>query len=215
VFPVAEIAAACRPAGVPVLVDGAHAAGMLPVNLDRLGADFWVGDLHEWVCAPKASAVLYAAPRWRATLRPPGGLARVLRTDQVCVRVDRHPRPDSPARRPGRTPLFDQLGWRAVREHNNTLARDGAELIAKRLGTPAPTGGYPGLAAAMRVVPLRESLDDAGARELERRLQAGHGVVVPVTGHGGKRWLRLSAQLYNTLADYERLAAALRPDGAG
>jgi isopenicillin-N epimerase len=69
VFPVAEIVAAARQANVPVLVDGAHAAGMLPVDLTELGADFWVGNLHKWVCAPKASAVLYAAPRWRDELR--------------------------------------------------------------------------------------------------------------------------------------------------
>jgi isopenicillin-N epimerase len=70
VFPVEEIVAECRRRGVPVLVDGAHATGMLPVDLDRLGADFWVGNLHKWVCAPKASAVLHVAPAWRETLRP-------------------------------------------------------------------------------------------------------------------------------------------------
>ncbi|HBW18678.1 MAG TPA: penicillin epimerase [Actinobacteria bacterium] len=69
VFPVEEIAAECRRRGVPVLVDGAHAAGMLPVDLGRLGADFWVGNLHKWVCAPKAAAVLYTAPQWRDSLR--------------------------------------------------------------------------------------------------------------------------------------------------
>jgi hypothetical protein len=63
----------------------------------------------------------------------------------------------------------------------------------------------------MRLVPLQDALDEAGARELERRPLADHGVVVPVTGHGGQWWVRLSAQLHNTLADYQRLAAALRP----
>jgi isopenicillin-N epimerase len=69
-FPVEEIAAECHRHGVPVLVDGAHAAGMLPVDLGELGADYWVGNMHKWVCAPKASAVLHAAPEWRETLRP-------------------------------------------------------------------------------------------------------------------------------------------------
>jgi isopenicillin-N epimerase len=70
VFPVEAITAECRRLGVPVLVDGAHAAGMLPVDLGLLGADFWVGNMHKWVCAPKASAVLHVAPPWRETLRP-------------------------------------------------------------------------------------------------------------------------------------------------
>ncbi len=70
VFPVEEIAAGCRRQGVPILVDGAHAPGSLPVDLGALGADFWVGNLHKWVCAPKACAALQVAPRWRDSLRP-------------------------------------------------------------------------------------------------------------------------------------------------
>jgi hypothetical protein len=64
----------------------------------------------------------------------------------------------------------------------------------------------------MRLVPLPGSLAEADARALEHRLLANHGVVAPVTCHGGWRWLRVSAQLYNTLGDYERLAEALCGD---
>ena len=53
-----------------VLVDGAHAPGMLAVDLDRLGADFFVGTLHKWCCAPRGTGVLHAAERWRPVLRP-------------------------------------------------------------------------------------------------------------------------------------------------
>jgi isopenicillin-N epimerase len=47
-FPVARIAAALRERGIPVLVDGAHAPGMLPLDVASLGADFWLGNLHKW-----------------------------------------------------------------------------------------------------------------------------------------------------------------------
>lgn len=57
-------------------------------------------------------------------------------------------------------------------------------------------------------MPLPNPLTGGDARALERRLLADHQVVVPVTYHRGWRWLRLSAQLYNTLGDYERLADA-------
>ena len=69
----------------------------------------------------------------------------------------------------------------------------------------------------MRLVGLPWPVTDDDARALERHLLDAEGVVVPVTSHGGSHWLRVSAQLYNTLADYERLAAALRrrqPAGA-
>jgi len=207
VFPVEEIAAEGRRRGVPVLIDGAHAAGLLPVDLARLGADFWVGNLHKWVCAPKASAALYAAPQWRETLRP---LVASLRISDGY-----HPSFDWTGTRdptallavPAALAFFAQAGWQAVRQHNNDLARQGAELVARRIGTSPPVAD--GLAAAMRLVPLPVPLTEAEARALERRLLEEHGVVVPVTYLGGWRWLRVSAQLYNTLNDYGRLADAL------
>jgi isopenicillin-N epimerase len=207
VFPVAEIAAECRRQNVPLLVDGAHAAGMLPVDLGSLGADFWVGNMHKWVCAPKASAVLHVAPQWRDTLRPlvaSHGIADGYRPsfDWTGTRD-----PTALLAVPEALAFFGQAGWQAVRAHNNDLARQGADLVARRIGTSPPVPD--GLAAAMRLVPLRDPLTEPEARALERRLLAEHGVVVPVTEHGGWRWLRLSAQLYNTLGDYERLADAL------
>ncbi len=207
VFPVEDIAQACRRLGIPVLVDGAHAAGMLPVDLSRLGADFWVGNLHKWVSAPKASAVLYAAPHWRDTLRPlvaSHGLQDGYRPsfDWTGTRD-----PTALLAVPAALAFFGAAGWQAVRQHNNDLSRQGAELVSARLATRPPDAD--GLAASMRLVRLPASLTDDDARALERRLLDQYAVVVPVTYHGGWHWLRLSAQLYNTLADYERLADAL------
>jgi isopenicillin-N epimerase len=209
VFPVAGIAAACRQAGVPVLVDGAHAAGMLPVDLGALGADFWVGNLHKWVCAPKAAAVLYAAPRRRAELRPLVASHRVFDGFQPAFDWTGTRDPSALLAVPAALGFFAERGWPEVRRANNDLARRGAELVAVHLGTEPPPLGD-GLAASMRLVPLPAALpDEAARRDLEQRLFTGHGVVVPATSHGGWRWLRVSAQLYNTIEDYERLAKAV------
>ncbi len=207
VFPVVQITTECRRQGIPVLIDGAHAAGMLPVDLGQLGADFWVGNLHKWLCAPKSSAVLYVAPHWRQTLRPliaSHGFADGYREsfDWTGTRD-----PTSVLAVPAALAFFRQAGWQAVREHNSELAFHGADLVARRIGTSPPDAHAP--AAAMRLVPLQRALSEAEARALERKLWAEHRVVVPVTSHGGWRWLRLSAQLYNTPGDYERLADAL------
>jgi isopenicillin-N epimerase len=207
VFPVEEIVAECRRRGVPVLVDGAHAAGMLPVDLARLRADFWVGNLHKWVCAPKASAALHVAPQWRETLRPLVASLRLADGYRPSFDWTGTRDPTALLAVPAALAFFAQAGWPAVREHNNDLARRGAELVAWRIGTGPPVAD--GLAAAMRLVPLPVPLAEGEARTLERRLLQQHGVVVPVTYLGGWRWLRVSAQLYNTLQDYERLADAL------
>lgn len=213
VFPVEDIARHCRGQGVPVLVDGAHAAGMLPVNLSSLGADFWVGNMHKWVCAPKASAVLYAAAPWRGTLRPLVASHGFLDGYRASFDWTGTRDPTAMLSVPAALAFFGEAGWPAVRQHNEGLVREGAELVARRLGTDSAGLGSDstsGLAAAMRVVPLPAPLAEADARVLERRLLDEYGIVVPVTYHDGFRWLRVSAQLYNTMDDFQRLADALK-----
>jgi len=207
VFPVEHIVDECRRQQVPVLVDGAHAVGMMAVDLGRLAADFWVGNLHKWLCAPKASAVLYAAPRWRDTLRPLVASHGFADGYQPAFAWTGTRDPSALLAVPAAIAFLNRAGWQEVWQHNNELASRGADLVAARIGTSTPEAD--GLAAAMRLVRLPEPLDEAGARELERRLLDDHRVVVPVTYHGGYQWLRVSAQLYNTIADYERLAEAL------
>ena len=207
VFPVREIVAECRRQGVPVLVDGAHAGGQVPVDLSALDADFWVGNLHKWVCAPKASAVLYAAPPWRDTLRPLVVSHRFSSGYQPAFDWTGTRDPSAMLAVPAALSFFGRIGWEAAWRHNNDLAGRGAGLVAERLLTATPD--VAGLGAAMRLVKLPEPLDEAAARALETRLFEDFKVVVPVTFHDGWQWVRLSAQLYNTLDDYERLAGAL------
>jgi isopenicillin-N epimerase len=180
---------------------------MLPVDLGRLGADFWVGNMHKWICAPKASAVLFAAPQCRDALRPLVASHGLALGYQPAFDWTGTRDPTAILAVPAALDFFGQASWPAVRQRNNDLARQGADLVARRIGTSFPHAD--GLAAAMRLVPLPAPLTEAEARALEARLTAEHGVVVPVTSHGGWRWLRVSAQLYNTVEDYQRLADAL------
>ena len=188
--------------------DAAQAPGQLADGIAGLGADYWVGNLHKWVCAPKASAVLYVAPPWRERLRPLVASHGLRAGYQPAFDWTGTRDPTPLLSVPAALDFFDGIGWAAVRSHNNDLARAGAELVAGQIGTSAPDLG--GLAAARRLVRLPAALAEQEARTLEFRLLREHAVVVPVTSHGGWRWLRVSAQLYNTLADYERLAVALR-----
>jgi isopenicillin-N epimerase len=160
------------------------------------------------VCAPKASAVLYAAPRWRAGLRPLAASHGLFDGYLPAFDWTGTRDPSALLAVPAALDFFDRIGWRAVREHNNDLARRGAGLIAGRLGSTEPPTSEE-LAAALRLVRLPVVLDEKAARTLEDRLLAEHGVVVPVTCYDGWQWVRVSAQIYNTLTDYERLAAAL------
>ena len=197
VLPAARIVAACHAAGVPVLIDGAHAPGQIDVDLTAIGADFYAGNCHKWLCAPKGSAFLWVAPSHRAALHPTvishgfggGFLAEFDWTGtrdpsaalSVSAALDFHAR----------------LGGAALRARNIALAAEGAALIARRLNTEAVATG-----SAMGLVRLPW---DGPPLDLRARLIAA-GTDAPVHAIGDANWLRISAFAYNELDDFARLA---------
>lgn len=207
VFPVRRIAAAARSRGISVAVDGAHATGMLAVDLRELEVDFWVGNLHKWVCAPKSSAVLVAGPRWRSELRPLVTSLATSRGYQPAFDWTGTRDPSPLLSVPAALEFFAEPGWSAVRQANNALAARGATIIAESCGLALATSGV--LSAAMRLIELPYPLTEASARAVEANLLTEHSVVVPITFHHGWRWVRVCAQLYNSEADFQRLAVAL------
>jgi len=207
VMPVAEIVAACRERGVVTVVDGAHATGMLPVRLDELGADYWVGNLHKWLCAPKTAAVLWAGPGHRDTLRPLVPSHGYHEGVHAAFDWTGASDPSPVLTAPAAVEFFAKLGWDDVRRHNRELAAAGARLVAEALGTSLPVPDA--MAGALRVAPLGRELEPAAARALERRLLADHRIEVPLMPTVAPRYVRVSAQVYNTIDDYARLATVL------
>jgi isopenicillin-N epimerase len=207
VFPVAEIVAAAHERGVPVLVDAAHAPGQLDVDLAAIGADFWVGNLHKWICSPRAAAILSIAPQWRETVRPlvashqfAGGLQPAFdwtgTFDPVTILAV-----------PAALAFWADLGWDNVRGRQRATVDDGAARVAAALGTTAPTADE--FRAAMRVIELPTTLAPDRARQVETILSDKHRVEISLMALHGRSWVRVCGQIYNTAEDYDRLAAAL------
>jgi isopenicillin-N epimerase len=204
VLPTARIVARLRAEGVTVLVDGAHGPGMTALEVDRLGADFWTGAFHKWVCAPHGTAGLVASPAWRDRLQPlvatwelrsgyPGSFGVQGTTDptpHLCV--------------PAAVRFLSGLGEEPLRRRNERLARYGAQVVADAFGTAddLPRGPF----LWMRLVPLPARLDNTEAKALQDRIAEELAVEIAVTSWRGRGWIRLCAHAYNTLADYERLA---------
>lgn len=212
VLPIAEMLELARKHGVPVLVDGAHAPGLLPLNIASLGADYYTGNLHKWVCAPKGSAFLWAAPKWQSTLRPPivghahGGPWQ----DQFHTLGTRDY--SNWLSLPAVLAFWAQQGGlEAARAHNDSLASQARTVVLSGLGASA--AGPPSMQAAMVAFLLPDSFGPAtlkGAWELKDRLWSEHRVEIPITPHDDGLWMRFSAQLYNTLDDYRALLSALQ-----
>jgi len=209
-FPVAEVVRAIHDRSVPVLVDGAHAPGMLSVDLEGLAPDFWVGNLHKWVCAPQGAGVLYAGEARRRGMRSvvvswgeqmgfPLSYGEIGTTDQSAWLAA-----------PAAVDLLGSLGWDRVRRHNADLVRYGQRLIAGALGVDlSAQHADPGL--SMRIIPLPSGVgaDEAAADDLITMIADGLAVEVAATAWRGQGLLRLSAQVYNRPADYAALADGL------
>ena len=205
ILPLSDIVAACHAAGVPVLVDGAHGPGQVTLDLGSLGADWYVGNCHKWLCAPKGSAFLWAAPARQAELHPltiSHGFGQGFRAE-----FDWTGTRDSTACLAISTALdfHARLGGAALRARNVALAADGARLLANRLGTEIGTSGE--MAGAMGVVriPLAAPATVEWAKRVRERLLEAR-TDAPVHALGGALWLRISAHAYNDIADYEALA---------
>jgi isopenicillin-N epimerase len=209
IFPVAEIAGICRARGVALVVDGAHAPGVLPLDVPAIGADWYVANLHKWAHAPRSCGFLWAHPSRQAGLHPTViswgfDLGFTAEFDWVGTRD-----PSAWLAAPAGLAFLEELGFDAVRRYNHDLVVRAARLLADRWGTRFEIDDAD--IGFMATVPLPERLGstaDAAAR-LRDRLLFDHRIEVQVHAGHGRLWTRISAQVYNELSDYERLGDAI------
>lgn len=213
--------------GIPVLVDGAHAPGMLPLDVAGIGATWYAGNCHKWLCAPKGVGFLWVRRDHREGVRPAvishGANAPVPRDQRFRAEFDWMGTCDPTAALcvPAAIDFLGGLlpgGWDEVRRRNRALALEGRRIVAEALGVAPPSPDA--MIGSMASLPVPDS-ERFGAPDapsalvldpLHDALFREHGIEVPILtcpGHPG-RLLRLSAHLYNRRSDYERLASALR-----
>ncbi len=212
ILPAVEIAQAAKKVGARVLLDAAHAPGHIDFDVTSLGADWVTGNAHKWLFAPKGSAFLWAAPDAQAGIHPTvisHGFGKGFQMEFGWVGTRD---PSSWLAVPAAIDFYNRIGGKAVRSHNHDLARRAAELLVERLGTR--TASPANMRGAMATIELPTSLPgevDVG-RALNARIWEKHRIEVPIFAFAGKLWVRISAQVYNELAEYEVLAAALKKE---
>ena len=217
IFPVERLVRELHARGIDTLIDGAHAPGMLPLDVKNIGAAYYTGNLHKWVCAPKGAAFLYVRENRRATVHPVsishGASSPRRDRSRYLIEFDW-------------TGTFDPTPWLCVPEalrfiqaqegymqRNHALVLRARDLLcdALRIDKPAPDT----MLGSMAAIPLPDGTESSAPSlygdPLQDKLLFEHGIEVPFVPwpHPPKRLLRVSAQLYNEFADYEKLAAAL------
>ena len=239
VLPVAELARELAARGVEVLVDGAHAPGMLPVDLRALetsGVAYWTGNLHKWTCAPKGAAILWVRRDRQAAIRPltishgandPRRHRSRFRLEFDWMGTDD---PTAWLAAPAAIDFVGGLmpgGWPEVMARNHALALAGRDAVCRRLGMAPPVPD--GMLGSMAAVLLPEdagaaastALSPLDADPIQLALQERFRIQIPVlpwptpwtpgfsADMARRRLVRLSAQLYNDPAEYDVLAEGL------
>ena len=233
VFPIETIVRELDRLGVDTLVDGAHAPGMVSLDLRALGAAYWTGNGHKWLCGPKTAGMLVVREDRRAGVVP-----LVTSHGRNDPRTDRPPlwkafdwqgtlNPTAFLALPEAIRVIGGLdpgGWAAHMAANRALAIEARSMLNERLGLePIAPESMVGSMASIR---LPKVLDEDGANAIAGSLAAEERIEVPIVafpvraarapGSGPTHnLLRISAQRYNEAADYEGLAAALVRRGLG
>ena len=214
-LPAEAICARARQAGILTLVDGAHAPGQIPLDLEAVGADWYTGNCHKWMLAPKGSAFLSARSEVQSLVEP------------LVVSWGYHSSPETTS---GST-FLDYLGWTGTRdpaaylavpaaiqfmtEHNwGEVRQDCHELLHQTLAASCTLAGmespYPldlNFYAQMGIAPLPPGTDLV---KLKARLYDDYHIEVPLTEWDGRKFMRISIQAYNTPADTAALLTALQ-----
>ncbi len=224
IFPIERLVRELENRGVETLVDGAHAPGMVPLDLDALRPSYYTGNCHKWLCAPKGSAFLFARPDRQKGLMPTTvshGYAKPwphrclfhTRFDWVGT-ID-----PTPWLCVGNAIEFCESllpgGLPALMARNHQLVVEARRLLCASLDIEPPCPEE--MLGAMATLPL-PAAPESGSDPLYRldtlhvTLYKKYKIEVPVMrwGKPKRRWFRISAQAYNSLTDYERLATAIR-----
>ncbi len=208
VFPIAELVRRARAAGILTVIDGAHAPGQIPIDLPALDPDFYTGNFHKWLCAPKGSAFLYARKDQQAGLLPtivswgwPSG--------------DFHERQEAQGTRdpaaylatPSALAFQRANDWNGVRARCHELTVAARRALAELTGCPPLAEGDAWL-GQMVTAELPARPEQANA--LKTRLYDEHRVEAPIIVWHERVFVRVSFQAYNTADDLDRLLAALK-----
>ena len=204
-LPVAELCRRAREAGIRTVVDGAHMPGHLPLNLRELDADYYAGNCHKWLCAPKGAGFLYVRRELQGDVHPL--LISWGYDGDDPPFVTRHEKqgtrdPSAYLTVPYAIEWQREHDWDSVRARCHELARRARNELELEALVPDTRPAFFG-----QMVTLR--LPATAPADLQQRLYDEYRIEIPVFERGDDRFIRASFQGYNDEADLDRLRDAL------
>jgi isopenicillin-N epimerase len=212
VFPIRRIISECNARKIDVLVDGAHAPGMLPLDIPSLGASYYTGNLHKWAASPKGTGILWVRKDRQAEVHPL--IVSHHYMEGFVAEFGWQGTRDLAAwlAAPAGLSFMANLGWDRVMTHNHALATWVQRLLCKRWNVQpiSPVdGSLLGSMASVKLPGKFHNLTEATGIELTQRLYNDHKLEVPIMVWNGHVLTRPCCQVYNTPQEYERLAQVI------
>ncbi|MEH2458651.1 aminotransferase class V-fold PLP-dependent enzyme [Nostoc sp.] len=219
IFPIQELVKELQQRGVDTLVDGAHAPGMICLNLREIGATYYTGNCHKWLCAPKGAAFLFVQRDKQSEIRPLtiSHGTNSPRTDKTRFQLEFDwTGTDDPTAYmcvPEAIAFMGSLlpgGWKELMQQNHQLVLQGRQLLCEALEVQPPCPEE--MIGSMAVVPMPAMLENRDFMAVHDELFDKFGIQVQMIPWQEKPRLlvRISAQIYNRREQYEYLAKVLK-----
>jgi len=210
-YPLQPICQKAHQAGILTLIDGAHAPGQMDISLDALGADFYTGNLHKWVCGPKGSAFLFARPEVQSLVEPlivSFGWDESKPSSFVDLLEWTGTRDISPFLGAADAIQFmNEHDWPAVRAYCHNLGQQIRQQLFDLTGTPSLYPDSTDWYSQMGTASLADSTDMSALGSL---LSNEYHMVLPLIGWNGHKLVRFSIQAYNSQEEIDILMNAIR-----
>ncbi|KAK7427602.1 hypothetical protein QQZ08_005877 [Neonectria magnoliae] len=222
ILPAKDIVRELEALGIDTLVDGAHAPGMIPLDLEDINAAYYVANCHKWMCAPRGVGFLHVRRDHAHSIKP-----LVIARSPYVVGRSKHSSlehsfgwmgtycPSATLTLPHSINHLETImpgGYGGLISRNHHLAVLARRIICNALGISIPCPDS--MIAAMATIPLPDSPgpEQEGMLPIQQALWKEHGIVIPVYSWPSypKRVIRLSVQAYNSLDQYLKLADCLR-----
>ncbi|MFN8635459.1 MAG: aminotransferase class V-fold PLP-dependent enzyme [Chloroflexota bacterium] len=211
ILPIEKLIARAKEAGLWTVIDGAHAPGQIPVDVRALGVDFYGGNCHKWLSAPKGAGFLYARRELQPLLQPlvvswgwqardPSG-SPFVDENEFQGTIDFSAYLSVPAA----IEFQAQNDWDRVRAECHELVRLTRAGISELTGLPPLAPDSPAWFAQLATIPL----PPGDEKVLKRRLYDEYRIEIPIVVWRDQRYIRVSVQGYNTREDIERLVDAV------